>query len=365
MNAASRAGQLARRTLGVSLGLLLGVNASWAGEPISLGFGPGLQVAQASMDDLFEAEPAAPAKPAVAAPTVAVPKPATPVAAAPAAAAGEAANAESLDALFDAPVPAAPAVPTATDAAATQAASGESLDTLFDATTLPTKPPPSAAATPPASPAAEPTPAMVFSGLYQNEFAYAVPDEGHISSLKQLLKLRVNGTLNARVKWQVGGDFEYNPVFQLGDYYNKQVKEDQLVFGYVDETYLDIDADAWEFRLGRQHIIWGEMVGLFFADVISPIDLRESILPDFDLIRIPQWAARAEYFNGDFHGEMVLIPLTTIDNMGVFGAEYYPYPISLPAGVKGIFLEDKAPRGDFGAGHAVVAGTVIHHQRLA
>ncbi len=349
MNAASRAGPLAKRTLGVSLGLLLGVNASWASEPISVGFGPGLQVAQASMDDLFEAEPAAPAKPAVAVPT-----PAAPVAAAPAAA-GEAANAESLDALFEAPAPATPAVPAATEAAATQAASGESLDTLFDATTLPTKPPPSAAATPAAEPAAEPTPAMVFSGLYQNEFAYAVPDEGHISSLKQLLKLRVNGTLNARVKWQVGGDFEYNPVFQLGDYYNKQVKEDQLVFGYVDETYVDIDADAWEFRLGRQHIIWGEMVGLFFADVISPIDLRESILPDFDLIRIPQWAARAEYFSGDFHGEMVLIPLTTIDNVGVYGAEYYPYPISLPAGVKGIFLEDKAPRGDFGADMAAGA----------
>ena len=175
MNAESRAGPLARRTLGVSLGLLLGVNASWASEPISVGFGPGLQVAQASMDDLFEAEPAAPSKPAVA-----VPKPATPVAAAPAEV-GEAANADSLDALFEAPAPATPGVPAATEAAATQAASGESLDTLFDATTLPTKPPPSAAATPPAEPAAEPTPAMVFSGLYQNEFDYAVPDEGHIS----------------------------------------------------------------------------------------------------------------------------------------------------------------------------------------
>ena len=211
MNAAGRAWQLARRTLGVGLGLLLGVTASWASEPISLSFGPGLQVAEASMDDLFEAEPAAPT-----APTVAAPTPATPVAAAPAAA-GEAANAESLDALFEAPAPATPAVPAATPAAATQAASGESLDTLLDATTLPTKPPSTAAVTPPASPAAEPTPGMVFSGLYQNEFAYAVPDEGHISSLKQLLKLRVNGTLNARVKWQVGGDFEYNPVFQLGD----------------------------------------------------------------------------------------------------------------------------------------------------
>ncbi|MSQ69630.1 MAG: hypothetical protein EXR83_15875 [Gammaproteobacteria bacterium] len=331
----------------MSLGLLLGANASWASEPLALRFGPGLQVAQASMDDLFEAEPAAPAESATAAPTPA------------AAATGAAASAESLDALFEGPAQSASPAPAKTPAPATtpagEAASAESLDALFDApapaATAAPAPATATTAAPASDPlaAAEPAPGIVFSGLYQNEFAYAVPDEGHISSLKQLLKLRLNGTLNARVKWQIGGDFEYDPVFQLGDYYNKQVKEDQLVFGYVDETYLDIDADAWEFRLGRQHIIWGEMVGLFFADVISPIDLRESILPDFDLIRIPQWAARAEYFSGDFHGELVFIPLTTIDNVGVYGAEYYPYPISLPPGVKGIFLEDKAPRGDFGA----------------
>jgi len=54
------------------------------------------------------------------------------------------------------------------------------------------------------------------------------------------------------------------------------------------------------FRLGRQHIVWGEMVGLFFADVVSAKDMRQFILPDFDMIRIPQWAARAEFLRGIF-----------------------------------------------------------------
>jgi hypothetical protein len=74
------------------------------------------------------------------------------------------------------------------------------------------------------------------------------------------------------------------------------------------ENYLDYSTGNWDFRLGRQNVVWGEMVGLFFADVVSARDQREFILPDFDQMRIPQWAARAEYFSDDFHAEILWIP---------------------------------------------------------
>ena len=68
------------------------------------------------------------------------------------------------------------------------------------------------------------------------------------------------------------------------------------------------------------------MVGLFFADVVSAKDLREFILPDFDLIRIPQWAARVEYFKNDFHAEAMWIPVMSYDKIGKPGAEFFPIP---------------------------------------
>ncbi len=283
----------------------------------------GVLLAQDSMDDLFEdgggAVEAAPSEPAAAE------------------------NAGSVDELFGEPEPAAAEAP------ADGAGSAESVDELFGE---PEPAAPAATAAAP-SPVPERAPAVRVSGFYQNEFAYTVPGDGHFSKLRNIFKLRLNGAFNSRVKWQLGGHFEYDPVYEFENFYNDRVEDDEKVFGYVDESYLDIDADNWEFRLGRQHIIWGEMVGLFFADVISALDLREFVLPDFDLIRIPQWAARAEYFNGDFHGEFVYIPIMTVDNLGVFGADYYPFPIQLPAGVRGVFLDDKAPRSDwddFGAG---------------
>jgi len=282
---------------------------------------PGLPHAQESMDDLFgAAEEPAEAEPAAEA----------------------AAEAENLDELFEPTEDAAAEAGTSGEGAA----GAESLDDLFEAA-------PDAVAGSAAEPAAEKAPAVRVSGFFQNEFAYTTPDEAHFSKFRNILKLRLNGNLSPRVKWQLGGHVEYDPVFEFETFYSDRVEDDEKLFGYVDESYLDIDADNWEIRLGRQHIIWGEMVGLFFADVISALDLREFVLPDFDMIRIPQWAARAEYFSGDFHGEFVYIPVMTVDNIGVFGADYYPYPVELPPGVQGIFLEDKAPRSnwdDFGAG---------------
>ena len=280
--------------------------------------------AQESMDDLFEE-----AAPESMPPSVEPPAP----------------DASSMDDLFEDAEPAAaqesvpqPGEPPAADAA--------SLDDLFESEATP-------AATVAKAPAGPPPSKVKISGFVQNELGFAYTDDGHFSKFKTLAKVRLNGRLSDRVSFQLGGHLQYDPVFEFETFYPDAVEDDQKFDGYVDETFIDIDANDWDIRIGRQHIVWGEMVGLFFADVISAIDLREFVLPDFDLIRIPQWAIRAEYFKDDFHGELVYIPFMTIDDLGEFGAEYFPFPITLPAGVQSVFLEDKTPSdpGDeFGAG---------------
>jgi hypothetical protein len=96
-------------------------------------------------------------------------------------------------------------------------------------------------------------------------------------------------------------------------------------------------------RLGKQNIIWGEMVGLFFADVVSARDQRDFILPDFEIIRIPQWAARAEYFGEKSHAEVIWLPYPEMDNIGKPGAEFYPFPASAPPGFSQQFNDERRP----------------------
>jgi hypothetical protein len=100
---------------------------------------------------------------------------------------------------------------------------------------------------------------------------------------------------------------------------------------------------GWELRLGRQQIVWGEVVGLFVADVVSAEDQRDFILPEFEIIRIPQWAVRAEHFWKDTHLELVWIPYPSYDNIGEPGAEFYPLQVPTVAGFTNVFLDDDLP----------------------
>jgi hypothetical protein len=74
------------------------------------------------------------------------------------------------------------------------------------------------------------------------------------------------------------------------------------------------------------------MVALFFADVVSARDLRDFILPDFEIIRIPQWAARMEHFGENSHAEVIWLPYPEVDNIGKPGAEFFPLQAPPPPG---------------------------------
>lgn len=162
-------------------------------------------------------------------------------------------------------------------------------------------------------------------GFVQFELAHTIDDPTHWSKLRTRGEIGSQGKLGSGMKWKASIRLDYDAVFDVNDHYPSAVAHNQRATASLRETYLDISAGDWDFRLGRQHVVWGEMVGLFFADVVSARDLREFILPEFDTLRTPQWAARAEYFKDDFHAELLWVPVATYDEIGKPGAEFYPH----------------------------------------
>jgi hypothetical protein len=180
-----------------------------------------------------------------------------------------------------------------------------------------------------------------WKGFSQLEIAdtYASPE--HLSKAKLRTELSRTGQFNEYLKWKISGRFDYDAAYDLSDFYPGAVRRDQRQQFFIRENYLDISAGNFDFRLGRQHVIWGEMVGLFFADVVSAKDMREFVLPSFDIIRIPQWAMRAEYSKNDLHAEVLWIPVPTLDESGKPGADFYPGPLR---GVANYLPEDRSGR---------------------
>jgi len=184
-------------------------------------------------------------------------------------------------------------------------------------------------------------------GFIQFEMARTTESPVHWSKMVTRADFSGQGNLGNGVKWKLGARVDYDAVYNLYDYYPGDVASDQRFNVYLRENYLDIGAGEWDFRLGKQHIVWGEMVGLFFADVVSARDMREFILPEFDMMRITQWAARAEYFNDDFHAELVWIPVASYDDIGKPGAEFYPYQVQ-PPGVNVVYRNEDHPARNLG-----------------
>src|SRR5690606_1805177 len=134
-------------------------------------------------------------------------------------------------------------------------------------------------------------------GYIQADLAYTYGNPEHWSKARTRFELGRQGVLSDTIKYKVSGRFDYDAVFDIENgFYPSDVRKDRRFDFQIRETYLDIAPGGdWEFRVGRQHIVWGEVPGLFFADVVSAKDMREFVLQEFDALRIPQWAVRADY----------------------------------------------------------------------
>lgn len=211
------------------------------------------------------------------------------------------------------------------------------------------------------SPAAKPfqhfKPTMSWRGFSQFEMAHTYANPDHLSKMRLRSELANIGQLSRNIKWKISARIDYDAIHDISNFYPLAVRQDQRFEFSLRENYLDISRGDWDFRLGRQHIIWGEMVGLFFADVVSAKDTREFVLQDFDILRIPQWAVRTEYSKNDFHADLIWIPFASLDKIGKPGAEFYPFTYPPNA----VFLdEDRSKRNTANSNYGIRLSQLVN-----
>lgn len=200
----------------------------------------------------------------------------------------------------------------------------EALDDLFIET-------PAEDASPLATASKPDTPASGWRGFSQFELARSPSGEDRWSKARLRTELGRSGSWGQGIKWKAVGRLDVDVAYGWeSDFYPASVRNDKRSEFAWREVYVDVPMGNLELRVGRQHIVWGEMVGLFFADVVSAKDLREFFNQEFDQLRIPQWAARVEYFMKDWRAEVIWVPYVSVDNIGYFGGDYYPTQPSLP-----------------------------------
>lgn len=134
----------------------------------------------------------------------------------------------------------------------------------------------------------------------------------------------VQNTFN--LKFEKSSDriaFKVNPY--LNHYFDRE-----LELG-LREAYLDLRFEKFDLRVGKQQIIYGKSEGVFITDVVSPKNLSEFLLPDFDEIRLGITAAKVNYYFGNSTVEAVWAPVFTPTQMPEMNSIWRPkmeFPIT-------------------------------------
>ena len=92
------------------------------------------------------------------------------------------------------------------------------------------------------------------------------------------------------------------------------------------EIYLDLYFKSVDIRIGKQQIVWGKADGVFITDIVSPLNLTEFLLPDFDEIRVGVYAAKVDFYFGNSTIEAIWKPVYAGNELPPPGSIWYKPP---------------------------------------
>ncbi|RMH49902.1 MAG: hypothetical protein D6682_08325, partial [Zetaproteobacteria bacterium] len=185
-------------------------------------------------------------------------------------------------------------------------------------------------------------------GALKNESAYFVSGEKRWDKIQNRLELKPEAEFG---DWQFRGrglvwydaamDVEPTRAPDL----TGGIKRHYRTATEIKEAYLLHEGDAFDFRLGRQQVVWGKTDGLRMLDIVNPLDLREFILDDFLDARIGVTAARLNYYPDseiEQEIELLVVPDAKPARAAPTGSRWAVATPPLPPGVRA--LQWLAPR---------------------
>ncbi len=119
-----------------------------------------------------------------------------------------------------------------------------------------------------------------------------------LDNLRVFTRWRLNKDLTEA--WSGGiGDYNAFPLDFRHDGTLARAESESTAFELW-EAFADVRAGRSSLRIGRQNIVWGEADALRLLDIVNPLDQTQHLFfeaggEQFDHIRIPLWALRAQY----------------------------------------------------------------------
>jgi hypothetical protein len=119
---------------------------------------------------------------------------------------------------------------------------------------------------------------------------------GDVMKFENSARIFINGDIGESSSWHA----ELRPVWDAAavnpdyEWHRNYTQND-----YLRELYFDTGFGGWDFRIGKQQVVWGTADGIKLLDIINPTDYRELNQNAMEDSRIPVWMINAERYIGD------------------------------------------------------------------
>lgn len=174
-------------------------------------------------------------------------------------------------------------------------------------------------------------------GYLKNETALRIRDPVGFSKVRNILFLEGTADLRVNVRLYLSGWAWYDAAHLFAGYDTlhppndpnlplpflfQRTREDDRFRAEFREAYVDLSFEKLDLRIGRQIVVWEQLLGFRILDEINPLDFREFILPDLLDFRIPLWMIKGTYYFDQYQIEGLWIPYFVPHRPAPSGSEW-------------------------------------------
>ncbi len=135
-------------------------------------------------------------------------------------------------------------------------------------------------------------------------------------------------------KARVGVSMFYDAIYRLNG--QRDLYSDSFLDLYESEIALD---EAYvqgrlspnvDLKIGRQIVVWGKSDNIRVTDILNPLDLRWPGLLDIRFLRLPVTMSKADFYQGDWNLEAILVHEPRFNELPVYNGQFYPLERPIP-----------------------------------
>lgn len=158
-------------------------------------------------------------------------------------------------------------------------------------------------------------------------------DFNGITRLSSELFLAVEGQFSEKFRFLVENRLYHDAVYNIEgrENFERDLIDDSQNEVEFREAYIaGRISDNFDYKIGRQVVIWGTSDSIRVVDVLNPLDNREPGMVDFEDLRLPVFMGRLDFYSGRWDSSFIFITEKRFDRIPPFGSRYYPFPFPFP-----------------------------------